>query len=322
MLSKQMQKQYKIWGTIIVMSYVACFGFLVTHNFQIWILAPFVESLIGVFMGAGAIAVITGIILIFQSSIQAEQEKKQEVFKEKMKLYSSIIDKLIEIKRDGKVNDDERLDILSIQSKIELLSNQETFDKFIDFQSDLTDEDGNINENYSHLLMDFIGSARDDLEVQDTMTIEQKEALEKTKEKSKRVAESFSKPYQKIIFNNLDTMIKDKYEKKQISEKSEEILRYIYNILKSNASQNITFKFSPTLLSVKKDGKNYLGIKSSLNFIDIEHIQDKTGIEYLKSYDLEITPRSGSSKIFHKVRFQNLSEFKKCENVIVDYMNS
>jgi len=307
---------------VIVAFYVFCFGFLATHSFQVWILAPFVESLIGVFMGAGAIAVITGIILIFQSSIQAEQEKKQEVFKEKMKLYSSIIDKLIEIKRDGKVNDDERLDILSIQSKIELLSNQETFDKFIDFQSDLTDEDGNINENYSHLLMDFIGSARDDLEVQDTMTIEQKEALEKTKEKSKRVAESFSKPYQKIIFNNLDTMIKDKYEKKQISEKSEEILRYIYNILKSNASQNITFKFSPTLLSVKKDGKNYLGIKSSLNFIDIEHIQDKTGIEYLKSYDLEITPRSGSSKIFHKVRFQNLSEFKKCEDAIVDYLNS
>ena len=322
MISEQMQKKYKLWGFVIVAFYVFCFGFLATHNFQVWILAPFVESLIGVFMGAGAIAVITGIILIFQSSIQAEQEKKQEVFKEKMKLYSSIIDKLNEIKRDGKVNDNERLDILSIQSKIALLSNQETFDKFIDFQSDLTDEDGNINENYSHLLMDFIGSARDDLEVQDTMTIEQKEALEKTKEKSKRVAESFSKPYQKIIFNNLDTMIKDKYENKKISEKTEEILRYIYNILKSKASQNITFKFSPTLLSVKKDGKNYLGIKSSLNFIDIEHIQDKTGIEYLKSYDLEITPRSGSSKIFHKVRFQNLSEFKKCEDAIVDYLNS
>jgi hypothetical protein len=321
MISEQMQKRYKLWGIVIVVFYVLCFGFLATHNFRVWIFAPFVESLIGVFMGAGAIAVITGIILIFQSSIQAEQEKKQEVFKEKMKLYSSIIDKLNDIKRDGQVNDDERLDILSIQSKIALLSNQETFDKFINFQSDLTDDEGNINENYSHLLMDFIGSARDDLEVQDTMTIEQKKALEKTKEKSKRVAESFSKSYQKTIFNNLDTMIKNKYENKKISEKTEEILRYIYNVLQSNASQNITFKFSPTLLSVKKDGKNYLGIKSSLNFIDIEHIQDKTGIEYLKSYDLEITPRTGSSKIYHKVRFQNLSEFKKCEDAIVDYMN-
>jgi len=197
MFSTQTQRQYKIWGSIIVAFYVVCFGFLMTYNFQVWTLAPFIESLIGVFMGAGAIAVITGIILIFQSSIQAEQEKKQEVFKEKMKLYSSIIDKMNEIKRDGHVSLDERLDIMSIQCKIALLSNQTTFDKFIDFQSNLTDDEGNINENYSGLLMDFISSARDDLEVQETMTIEQKEALEKTKEKSKRVAESFSKPYQK-----------------------------------------------------------------------------------------------------------------------------
>jgi len=333
MLSTQTQRQYKIWGSIIVAFYVVCFGFLVTHNFQVWTLAPFIESLIGVFMGAGAIAVITGIILIFQSSIQAEQEKKQEVFKEKMKLYSSIIDKMNEINRDKHVSDDERLDILSIQSKIALLSNQTTFDKFIDVQSSLTtdgkkdgckvcsDNNLHINENYTNLLMDFIGSARDDLEVQEAMTMEQEKKLEETKEKSKKVAESFSKPYQKIIFNNLDTMIKDKYENKKISEKTEGILRYIYNILKSNASQNITFKFSPTLLSVKKDGKNYLGIKSSLSSIDIEHIQDKTGIEYLKSYDLEITPRGGGSKPFHKVRFHNLSEFKKCEDAIVDYMN-
>ena len=204
MLSNQMQRQYKIWGSIIVAFYVVCFGFLVIHNFQVWTLAPFIESLIGVFMGAGAIAVITGIILIFQSSIQAEQEKKQEVFKEKMKLYSSIIDKMNEIKRDGQVSSDERLDIMSIQSKIALLSNQTTFDKFIDFQSNLTDDEGNINENYSDLMMDFIGSARDDLEVQETMTIEQKRALEETKEKSKKVAESYSKPYQRTMYSGFE----------------------------------------------------------------------------------------------------------------------
>ena len=104
MISKQMQKQYKLWGFVIVVFYVLCFGFLKTHNFQDWTLLPFIESLIGTFMGAGAIAVITGIILIFQSSIQAEQDKKQEVFKEKMKLYSSIIDKMTEINRDKHVS--------------------------------------------------------------------------------------------------------------------------------------------------------------------------------------------------------------------------
>jgi hypothetical protein len=273
-------------------------------------------------MGAGAIAVITGVILIFQSAIQAEQEKKQEVFKEKMKLYSSIIDKMNEIKKDGQISPDEKLDILSIQSKIALLSNQTTFEKFIDFESNLTDDEGNINDNYSDLLMDFIGSARDDLEVQEEMTIEQKKKLEETKEKSKKVAESFSKPYEKIIYNDIDDMIKKKYETKKISKKTEEMIRYIFNYLKENKTDKIAFKFSPTLISVKKDGRNLLGIKSTQNFIDIEHIQDKTGIEYLKSYNLEIKPRSGSRKTYHKVRFENLSEFKKCEDAMVDYMNS
>jgi len=322
MLSKQMKNQFKLWGTAVLIFYVVCFAFLVIHNFQVWTLSPFIESLIGVFMGAGAIAVITGVILIFQSAIQAEQEKKQEVFKEKMKLYSSIIDKMNEIKKDGQISPDEKLDILSIQSKIALLSNQTTFEKFIDFESNLTDDEGNISENYTSLLLDFIGSARDDLEVQEEMTIEQKKKLEETKEKSKKVAESFSKPYEKIIYNDIDDMIKKKYETKKISKKTEEMIQYIFNYLKENKTDKIAFKFSPTLISVKKDGRNLLGIKSTQNFIDIEHIQDKTGIEYLKSYNLEIKPRSGSRKTYHKVRFENLSEFKKCEDAMVDYMNS
>ena len=137
MLSKQIKKQFMVWGICVLIFHVVCFSFLVVHNFQVWTLSPFVESIIGVFMGAGAIAIITGIIIIFQSSIQAEQEKKQEVFKEKMKLYSSIIDKMNEIKKDGQISPDEKLDILSKQSKIALLSNQTTFEKFIDFESGL-----------------------------------------------------------------------------------------------------------------------------------------------------------------------------------------
>ena len=118
MLSNQMQKQYKIWGTIIVMFYVTCFGFLVIHNFQVWTLAPFIESLIGVFMGAGAIAVITGIILIFQSSIQAEQQKKQEVFKNKILLYHNIIEKMEDITKDDKIDETEQKEILSLIKRI------------------------------------------------------------------------------------------------------------------------------------------------------------------------------------------------------------
>ena len=97
MFSKSLKKQMTKWGIGTLIFYLLCFGFLKVNVFQSWTLLPFVESLIGVFMAAGAIAIITGVILLFQSSIQAEQEKKQEVFRNKILLYHYIIDKMEEI---------------------------------------------------------------------------------------------------------------------------------------------------------------------------------------------------------------------------------
>ena len=133
MVSKQLKIQIKWWGFFATAFYFICFGLLKTHDFQVWALSPFVESLIGTFMGAGAIAIITGIILIFQSSIQAEQQKTQEVFKEKMKLYSLIIDKMEAISKDDKISEPEDKEIISILAKIGLLSNQNTYEQFNNF---------------------------------------------------------------------------------------------------------------------------------------------------------------------------------------------
>jgi len=318
MLSKQMKNQVKIWGFVIAAIYVVCFAFLAVHKFQIWILSPFVESLIAVIMGAGASAIIVGIILVFQSAIQAEQEKKQEVFKAKMKLYSLIIDKMEAISKDDKISETEDKEIISILAKIGLLSNPKTFEQFNNFIINLKDEEGNISDNYASLLLDFIGSARDDLEVQEAMTIEQEEKLKKIKKESIKVAESLSKPYQKTVFNDIDSMIKCLYEKSKISEKTEEMIRYIFNYLKENKNDKITFKFSPSLISVKKDERNFLGITSTkTKGIYIEHIQDRDGIQYLKKFGLEISPKRN----FFQVKIPDLSEFKKCQDAIVDYMN-
>ena len=313
-----MKNQVKIWGFVIAAIYVVCFAFLAVHKFQIWILSPFVESLIAVIMGAGASAIIVGIILVFQSAIQAEQEKKQEVFKAKMKLYSLIIDKMEAISKDDKISETEDKEIISILAKIGLLSNPKTFEQFNNFIINLKDEEGNISDNYASLLLDFISSARDDLEVQEAMTIEQEEKLKKIKKESIKVAESLSKPYQKTVFNDIDSMIKCLYEKSKISEKTEEMIRYIFNYLKENKNDKITFKFSPSLISVKKDERNFLGITSTkTKGIYIEHIQDRDGIQYLKKYGLEISPKRN----FFQVKIPDLTEFKKCQDAIVDYMN-
>ena len=154
MFSTKQKQAFIIWLTILLVIYFVSFGLLVVHKFQFWMLSPFVESQIGVFMSAGAIAIITGIILIFQSSIDSEQKKKQEVFKNKMKLYSRVIEGMNSIRLSGNVDEEDRIKILSLCSEIGLLSNISTFNEFNEFVNKLADIDGEIEvKNYPSRLM-------------------------------------------------------------------------------------------------------------------------------------------------------------------------
>ena len=144
MFFKKFKKKFIILTAILLAIYFVSFGFLVGHKFQLWILSPFVESQIAVFMSAGAIAIITGIILIFQSTIDSEQKKKQEVFKKKIDLYSKVVKKMNSIKLSGKVTVEDQSEILSMCSNIALLSNLDTYSEFNTFAMELADEEGNI----------------------------------------------------------------------------------------------------------------------------------------------------------------------------------
>jgi hypothetical protein len=328
MLSKQMKNQFKLWGTAVLIFYVVCFAFLVIHNFQVWTLSPFIESLIGVFMGAGAIAVITGVILIFQSAIQAEQEKKQKVFDKKMNLYQSIITEMnekIKVRKGEKysmITPEERLELFFTQLNIALLSKPKTFRLFSEMLNDISDEEGKITDDAPKKLLRFIQEARKDLDVQEPMTAEDIADFSVAVKIAEKEAKNLSKPYQKTVFNDIDGMIKHLNEKSKISEKTEEMLRYIYNVLKSNASQNITFKFSPSFLGIKKDGNNYIVIKTGKSFVDINRSGDEKDVKYLEKYGLEIKPQSDKRWKSYFVRFKELSEFKQCQDEIVNYMNS
>jgi hypothetical protein len=170
MISKQMKNQFKVWGVIVLIFYVVCFAFLVVHNFQVWTLFPFVESIIGVFMSAGAIAIITGIILVFQSSIQSEQEKKKIVFDKKLSLYMKIIDDLNRYFEDDIIDEKEKRDLFFTLLKVEILSKPATFNEFANLIQNLADDNGVINEESSKNLVQFISLAREDLDVQEKIT--------------------------------------------------------------------------------------------------------------------------------------------------------
>ena len=84
--------------TMLLVSFVYLVSFMfITYNKEFSLLGnatDFLNSLINTFLAAGSIAAITAIILVFQSSIQSQQEKKKEVFDKKIKLYLDIIDSL------------------------------------------------------------------------------------------------------------------------------------------------------------------------------------------------------------------------------------
>ena len=324
MLSKQMKNQFKIWGVGVLIFYVVCFAFLVIHNFQVWTLSPFIESLIGVFMGAGAIAVITGVILIFQSAIQAEQEKKQKVFDKKMNLYQSIITEMNEKfkVREGEENPmitpEERLELFFTQLNIALLSKPKTFRLFSEMLNDISDEEGKITDDAPKKLLRFIQEARKDLDVQEPMTAEDIADFSVAVKIAEEEAEKVSKPFQKTVFNDIDGMVKHLFGKNKLSDNTKKILRYIDNYLRSNASKNITFGYSPTNYSIKKDGKNFLVIKSNQSYVKITSMAKHGNV--LENYGIEL--EFDKIRKNYYVRLKELSEFKQCQDKIVNYINS
>jgi hypothetical protein len=220
------------------------------------------------------------------------------------------------------ITPEERLELFFTQLNIALLSKPKTFRLFSEMLNDISDEEGKITDDAPKKLLRFIQEARKDLDVQEPMTAEDIADFSVAVKIAEEEADKVAKPYQKTVFNDIDGMIKHLYEKSKISEKTEEMLRYIYNVLKSNASQNITFGFSPSFLGIQKDGNNYIVIKTGKSFVDIYHSGDEEDVKYLEKYGLEIKPQSDKRWKSYFVRFKELSEFKQCQDEIVNYMNS
>ena len=316
MFSEKTKKEFKLWTAILLIIYFVSFGMLVVHKFQLWILSPFVESHIAVFMSAGAIAIITGIILIFQSSVDSEQKKKQEVFKKKMDLYSSVIERMNDIRKDGKVTQDNENEILSILSKIALLSNLETFKEFNKFAFNLADDEGKIKRGYPSKLMDFVIAARNDLEVHGTISEKEKKELKEIKTKSESVITKYTR------FNNIHSMVENYLEKGKLNPKTAEILLYVYNHLNKNKSGNINFKdnFTNSYLGIRKDDRIYLRIKTTQSAVTIEHLKEGECKNFLESQNIEVKPMSDKKDLYY-VKFKELDDFKKCEDKFVEYLN-
>ena len=111
-------------------------------------------------------------------------------------------------------------------------------------------------------------------------------------------------------------------ENNELSQKTEEILRYVYNHLNKNKDENFEFKdnFTPSYLGIRKDDRIYLRIKTTQSAVTIEHLKEGECIKFLESQNIEVKPMA-DDKDKYSVRFWELDDFKKCEDKFVEYLN-
>lgn len=162
----------------IAVIYFGTFGFLSIYDFSQWTFGPFIESVIGVFLGAGAIGIITGVIIMFQSSLESKKEKAKEIFDQKINLYKEVIDNVNHMFVDGKINEGEFRQIELMLLKLQLMAKDETIETFVDFYKKVadmipTDTDGDgelefdVDIDLKNLFSSFVNQCRTDLELSD-----------------------------------------------------------------------------------------------------------------------------------------------------------
>jgi hypothetical protein len=85
------------------------------------------------------------------------------------------------------------MDLFFTQLKIALLARPKTFRSFSQLINDIADDDGVIKEEATHLLLEFVMDARNDLDVQEEMTPEDQQSLNESMEIAEKAATNIQK---------------------------------------------------------------------------------------------------------------------------------
>ena len=166
--------------TIIAVSivYFGSFGILTYLNELPWL-----NSIIQSFMGAGAIALITVIIVVFQNQVQTMSKKKERIFDQRLNLYKATIDLFWDVVDRKQIDISEHNQFKANNQKMLLLAGKKVYVRFnelliminTEFKSSgkdkidighLTSSDG---EQFASLFKKFVRVCRDDLDIDDSL---------------------------------------------------------------------------------------------------------------------------------------------------------
>ena len=78
-----------------------------------WKHANFVDSILATMLGGVAVAIITGVLIIFQNVIGMDREKNQKIFDQRVQLYKNFLEQTMAIIDDDVLEDHERKNLMA-----------------------------------------------------------------------------------------------------------------------------------------------------------------------------------------------------------------
>lgn len=116
-------------GTLLItIIFLIFFIPLETYPFdESWEYHSFWEQIIGAMFGGVAVAVITGVLIMFQSVVAMDREKNQKIFDQRVALYKTFLELTMEIVDDDVLDDDERKILMKTEKEILLIASRDTY---------------------------------------------------------------------------------------------------------------------------------------------------------------------------------------------------
>jgi hypothetical protein len=134
-------------------------------------------------MGAGAIALITVIIVVYQNQVHTISKKKERIFEQRLELYKSTIDLFWEVVDKKQIDINEHNRFKANNQKMLLIAGKKVYSQFnalllmvnLEFKN-TSNEVIEINhlktptgENFPTLFKEFVRVCRDDLDIDDAL---------------------------------------------------------------------------------------------------------------------------------------------------------
>jgi|TARA_B110000438_G_scaffold11145_1_gene11107 hypothetical protein len=166
--------------TILAVSivYFGSFGILnYINNF------PWLSRILQSFMGAGAIALITVIIVVYQNQVHTISKKKEKIFEKRLELYKSTIDLFWEVVDKKQIDINEHNRFKANNHKMLLIAGKKVYSQFNALLLMVNSEFKNTSnvvieinrlktptgEDFPTLFKEFVRVCRDDLDIDDAL---------------------------------------------------------------------------------------------------------------------------------------------------------